>query len=194
MKIKPYVALDIETTGLEDGNQVLQVAMIFDDGKTPIVELEAHSFFVDNSDEIFTGRLEPVALEMNSWIYKEINKDKKKMYPVFKTPKARAEFRKLLLDYHSKLEENQSITFAGKNIAGFDIRHLTNNGFFEGFPKYSVSHRFIDIGSLYYPDFGYVPTQKEINKIVGRKDVTHDAFNDATDVVCAVRHKLKLGI
>lgn len=194
MELKPYIALDIETTGLEDGSQVLQVAMIFDDWEKPVAELEARSFLVDNSDEVFNGKLEPFALSMNSWIFEAISQDNKKSpFVIYKTPAARAEFRKFLLECLDKLG-GKSLTFAGKNIGEFDLKHLRINGFFEGFGHGIVSHRNIDIGALYLPDFGYVPTQGEINKLTGRKAVSHDALDDATDVVCAIRHKLKRGI
>ena len=195
VELKSYVALDIETTGLEDGNQVLQVAMIYDDWKKPVVDLEARSFLVDNSDEIFTGRLEPVALAMNSWIFEAIGDDSKVKSPyiIYKTTRAKDEFRKFILECFDKLG-GKSITFAGKNIGEFDLKHLRINGFFEGIPRGIISHRNIDIGALYLPEFGYVPTQKEINQITGRKEVTHDALDDATDVVCAIRTKLKRGI
>lgn len=195
MDLKPYIALDIETTGLEDGCQVLQVAMIYDDWKKPVAELEARSFLVDNSDEIFTGKLEPFALAMNSWIFDIISdyKSKKDFHIIYKTTKARDEFRKFILECFDKLG-GKSITFAGKNIGEFDLKHLGINGFLDGFPPGLISHRNIDIGALYLPDFGYVPTQKEINQITGRKEVTHDALDDATDVVCAIRTKLKRGM
>ena len=195
MDIKPYIALDIETTGLEDGSQVLQVAAIFDDWKKPVKELDARSFLVDNSDEIYNGRLEPFALAMNAWIFEAIGDEKraKSTHIIYKTPKARSVFREFLLECYDKLG-GKSLTFAGKNIGEFDLKHLRINGFFEGIPRGVISHRNIDIGALYLPEFGYVPTQVEINKLTGRKEVTHDALDDATDVVCAIRTKLKKGI
>ena len=195
MELKSYVALDIETTGLEDGSQVLQVAAIFDDWKKPVSLLEARSFLVDNSDEVYNGKLEPVALAMNSWIFEAIGDNKKVKSPhiIYQTPKARSIFREFLMDCYDELG-GKSITFAGKNIGEFDLKHLRINGFFEGIPRGVISHRNIDIGALYLPEFGYVPTQKEINQITGRKEVTHDALDDATDVVCAIRFKLKKGI
>lgn len=192
MELKPYVALDIESTGIEPNAQVLQIAMIFDDLTTPIEYLQAHSFLIDNSDELYTGKLEPVGLAMNAWIYKEITSGKSK-HKVFKTGEAKGHFHKLLLQFH-ELSKPKNITFAGKNIQGFDIYHLRKNGFIGGINNHLVSHRMIDTGSLYLPDFGYVPSQGEINKLIGRKAVSHDAYDDAIDVVCAIRHKLKISV
>ena len=51
----------------------------------------------------------------------------------------------------------------------------------------------MDVGPMYYPDFGYVPCLGEINKITqGTNEVSHDALDDSFDVVMAVRHKAGL--
>ncbi len=189
MNYTPYVALDIETTGIEPNAQVLQIAMIFDDLLTPINELEGHSFLIDNSEEMYSGRLEPVALSMNSWIYKEISAEKS-AHTILKAASARGLFHKLILGFYKKGRQN--ITFAGKNLQGFDIPHLKQQEFIDGSNYFMLNHRVLDTGSLYYPDFGYVPTQGEINKLIGRKRVSHDAYDDAMDVVCAIRRKLKI--
>lgn len=188
----PYVALDIETTGLDPNAQVLQIAMIFDDLKQPIEYLEAHSFLVDNAGELYTGKLEPVSLSMNAWIYKEIAAEKSK-HKIFTTGEARGHFHTLLLQFQ-QYSKPKTITFAGKNVQGFDYYHLCKNEFITETNKNMISHRMIDTGSLYLPDFGYIPNQNEINKLIGRKSVTHDAYDDAIDVVCAIRHKLKIGL
>jgi len=192
MDLKPYVALDIETTGVEPSAQVLQIAMIYDNLTAPIEYLEAHSFLIDNSDELYTGKLEPVGLSMNAWIYKEIASGKSK-HKVFKTGEAKGHFHKLLLQFH-QLCDPKSITFAGKNVQGFDSYYLRKNDYINETNEHLISHRMIDTGALYLPDFGYVPSQGEINKLIGREPVSHDAYDDALDVVCAIRHKLKITI
>jgi hypothetical protein len=196
MDLKPYVAIDTETTGLRPEAQVLQIAMIFDDLKSPIEKLEAHSFLIDNSDEPYVGKLEPVALGMNGWIYKEIAADKSK-HKIFKKGDAVGHFHKILLDMHQRsiclFPRSGSLTLAGKNVQGFDFFFLKSNGFItEMLDHHILSHRMIDTGSLYLTDFGYVPAQTEINKKLGRPPVSHDAYDDAIDVVCAVRNKFKI--
>jgi len=192
MELKPYVAIDIETTGVRPEAQVLQIAMIFDDLKSPLEYLEAHSFLIDNSDEPYVGKLEPVALGMNGWIYKEISAEKSK-HKIFKKGDAIGHFHSLILRFH-ELSSPKRITFAGKNVQGFDYQYLGRNGFINEANESLISHRMIDTGALYLPEFGYVPAQDEINKFIGRKPVSHDAYDDAIDVVCAIRQKLKVGL
>ncbi len=58
-----------------------------------------------------------------------------------------------------------------------------------GFNLGARSHRAIDVGSLYLSDFGYVPSVSEINKLLDRSPVSHNALEDAWDVVYAIRNK-----
>lgn len=191
MDLKPYIALDIETTGLMEYDQVLQVAMIFDDFSTSVEQLEKISFLVDNSEEIYHGALDPKAISMNSWIFKELSQGHSN-HLIFRTERARGVFHDFLTEINTK--RGITITFAGKNVKEFDIATLKRNGFINSANENLISHRVIDTGSLYLPEFGYVPTQNEINKFIGRKAVTHDALDDATDVVCAVRSKMKVAV
>lgn len=194
MDFKPYIALDIETTGLMDYDQVLQVAMIYDDLKSPIADLERISFLVDNSEEVYHGPLDPVAISMNAWIFKEIvtSKKGKSNHLIVNTESARNVFHEFLKAHYDPA--GKAITFAGKNVAGFDMKVLERTGFINEYNKKSISYRVIDTGSLYLLDFGYVPTQSEINKLIGRQAVTHDALDDAMDVVCAIRTKCRVAV
>lgn len=194
MDLKPYIALDIETTGLMEYDQVLQVAMIYDDLKTPIEDLEKISFLVDNQDEVYHGALSPIAISMNAWIFKEIAEaaKRKSNHLIFPTALARNVFHDFLKSHYDPA--GKAITFAGKNVAAFDVDMLRRNGFINENNEGWISHRVIDIGSLYLTDFGYIPTQSEINKLTGRPPVSHDALDDATDVVCAIRQKMKVAV
>lgn len=194
MEFKPYIALDIETTGLMEYDQVLQVAMIYDDLKAPIPDLERISFLVDNSDEVYHGTLDPIAISMNAWIFKEIATAAKgkSNHLIFPTSIARNTFHEFLRTHYDPA--GKAITFAGKNVKEFDVSSLRRNGFINSANEGWISHRVIDIGSLYLLDFGYIPTQSEINKMIGRQAVSHDALDDAMDVVCAIRSKCKVAV
>lgn len=194
ISLKPYIALDIETTGLGTWDQVLQVAMIYDDLQAPIPDLDKISFLVDNSEQVYHGPLDPIALSMNAWIFKEIaNAAKTKSnHLIFPTAAARDVFHDFLNSHYDPA--GKAITFAGKNVQEFDLASLKRNGFINEANEEWISHRVIDIGSLYLLDFGYVPTQSEINKLTGRQPVSHDALDDAMDVVCAIRSKFKVAI
>lgn len=193
---KPYVSLDIETTGITDGDQVLQIGLIVDDLVSPIDSLKQVSFFVDNSNKLYTGYLDAEAISMNSWIFEYLGGKKRSPYPIYDYPNAIIELHNVLADVSNKT--GRSIVFAGKNVATFDLRLLKANGFLDEVMLkgrgIEISHRTIDTGSLYLPDFGYVPTSNELNKLIGRDPVSHDALSDALDTVCAIRSKLKVGV
>lgn len=197
MNYKPYVAIDTETTGLTTNDQILQVGVIVDDLVTPIEALKKVSFLVDNSDRLFTGYLEPEALAMNAWIFEALSgKRSKSHYPVYRHSAAVLALHDILAEVSNKT--GSAVVLAGKNVGTFDIPMLRANGFLDevmlASRKIQISHRTIDIGSLYFPDFGHVPNANEINQLIGRKPVAHDALADALDVVCAIRTKLGIGI
>jgi hypothetical protein len=82
-KLRPYLALDIETTGLDlEQVHVLQIGWVIDDGVSPIEELKRGSIII-NTPEIKYG--EPYALWLNGWIFDEMVKascGKETKYPV----------------------------------------------------------------------------------------------------------------
>lgn len=170
-KINPYISLDIETTGLNITKaQVLEVACVYDDGVSEISQLpKFRKLYLPVTDYY-----EYEAMAMHGDLLKEL-----------------AELRKGKLknteeSLHSWLSgvfKDRLITLAGKNIGGFDLTILKNNHI--SIPNYH--HRIIDVGSMYYPLFGYVPSLDEINKLNGHAAVSHRALDDAFNVVQAIR-------
>ena len=79
------------------------------------------------------------------------------------------------------------LTPAGKNLQGFDMPILANpvNAFY----LKRFNRRSLDPGSMFAEDFDHVPSLGEINKVTGRKEVSHDALDDCLDVVYAIRYK-----
>ena len=51
------------------------------------------------------------------------------------------------------------------------------------------NHRFIDCGDVFFSDFGKNPSFEDINELIGWKPITHDALDDAINVVVALRYK-----
>jgi DNA polymerase III epsilon subunit-like protein len=188
MTPKPYIAVDIETTGLMEYDQILQIAMVYDDLKSPVESLETHSFLIDNSTEEFHGVLDAYAISMNAWIFKELSRATKSNHLIYPIVQARQIFHDKILKWHNQTKE--ALTFAGKNVANFDLPALRRWRFLTPLNNQYISHRVIDTGSLYFTDFGYIPSQNEINQKIGRKPASHDALDDALDVVCAIRTKL----
>jgi oligoribonuclease (3'-5' exoribonuclease) len=172
----PYVSIDVETTGLDvDKSHVLQLAAVYDDGS----HVESLSTFnmvirwpVIHHGEEFALNLNKVLLE------RAFKKDR-----VVSIEQARKSFGFWL----DSVQFSGRFTPAGKNIQGFDVPILENP--VNEFSLRRFNRRSLDPGSMFAEDFDHVPTLSEINKVTGRKPVTHDALDDCMDVVYAIRHK-----
>ena len=80
------------------------------------------------------------------------------------------------------------IQVAGKNFSNFDSVVLKQNGFDKMFNY--CSHRFIDVGSMYMEDFGFVPSSGQIAKKINIKTGNHRALEDAKMVAQMIEHKI----
>lgn len=212
MNIRPYVALDLETTGLDTSkSQILQIAAILDNGKDVVQQLPKFVVFVKN-DLITYG--EPFALGMNAWIFNEIHRSLTKQetkYPVASLEQALVSLRHFLIDAargakawdeaNGKDKPKEQVQIAGKNVAGFDIPLLLNQADQIRFDpiaslgeeiKAYIEHRTIDVGAMFYGEFGRNAGLNTINKLTGRTEVSHDALDDCLDVVHAIRYKMGL--
>lgn len=171
-----YVAIDIETTGLDLARaQILQVGAVFDDGESPTESLKRFDAVV-RYDSISYG--EPFALQLNAGLFRRMSTDEAE-------PLANVRARFLAWLHGCPNGGSMSkLTPAGKNFAGFDRIILERE-----FGRLPLSHRTIDPGALWLPDFGYVPSQGELNERLGRPKVSHDAVADCLDVVAAIRAK-----
>jgi len=175
--MKPYLALDIETTGINlEKSQVIQLAAVFVNPGQP--ELIYNKIIYHNVLQYG----ESFALGMNGWIFESMHKPGD--IPVAYPEGAKSQW----MDFIAMCSElsGGKITVAGKNVAGFDLPILKNNGFSVD----QFKHRVIDVGTLYLPDFGYVPTLNEINKLNGREVVSHNALDDCYDVIAAINKKV----
>jgi hypothetical protein len=99
--------------------------------------------------------------------------------------------------YNAKGEKHQGVTFQGKNFANFDLHFikrtllLTNNQKMNQFLNYGIKHRILDVGSAWADSFSFIPSLDDINKVMGRKEVSHDALDDVFDCIESVRTKLE---
>lgn len=197
-KIRPYVALDLETTGLDtEKSQILQIGAVLDDGKSPIDQLERINILVEN-DPILYG--EPYAMGLNAWILKELFSKESKFERT--NPPTALKALKAMFDKAAFMGEEYDLAIgkdrpsrkaqvAGKNVGTFDLPIVRNQGFFLGLGDLleNLDHRHIDVGSMYYDEFGRNAGLNSINKLTGRTEVAHDALEDALDVVHAIRYK-----
>lgn len=180
----PYVAVDIETTGLDvQRSHVLQLAAIYDDGR-PLEELSTFNQVI-KWRTITYG--EEYAMNMNRRLLERAFRDEDVVSPAG----AAMMFGDWLGTFRTEMvwgREGHEFTAAGKNLAAFDVPVLTNRT--NNFPwKVWFGRRVLDPGSMWTEDFDHVPSLDEINKYLRRKSVTHNALDDCWDVVHAVRYK-----
>ena len=173
----PYLSIDIETSGLNtEKSHVLQLAAVYDNGG-PIEELPTFNRVI--CWPVLTWA-EITAVNMNKRLMEKAYNNEK---GVLSVDAARFAWKHFL----DSLALEGKFFAAGKNVASFDIPILKNHT--NLFDMSRISHRVLDPGSMYSENFDHIPNLNEINKITGRKEVSHDALDDAMDVVYAIRYK-----
>lgn len=175
-----FYSLDIETTGLDfENDQILEIA---------IIEVDSFDFSEKRSlclrivhDRI---RGQMPALIMNQELIKKIymrtpEEGVKYVKPGEVSEEIMNFFPDSLLDTH---------TFAGKNIASFDIPFLRAKGYLDDMLK--IHRRYLDPSILYWdPNTDdSLPNLELCKKRAGYKhNVNHTAIEDARDVVNLIR-------
>jgi hypothetical protein len=197
MKYRPYVSIDIETTGLGKESNVLEIGAVFDNFSGAVDSLKTIRIPVRWDTY---RHAEPYALMLNANLIKQICKNEIESYSPGKAAEIMVSFLEecqLEVDAWDKANGfdktlKGKIQLAGKNLAGFDIPMLDRftsdvSDFWHQRWIKTKMHRVIDAGSLFYSKFGYIPNLTEINKTLDRNEVTHNAVDDAKDVVHAIR-------
>jgi hypothetical protein len=187
--MRGYVSIDIETTGIDDKSHILQISAVYDDLKSQIRELKTIDFPIKYN--VMT-HCEPYAMGMNADLLKKMMDKNFKTYTVKEAVVYLVEFLKSVQETDDK-GRKQKIILAGKNVASFDIPKITNLCKEIGFEKeFSdlIHYKTLDVGSLYYDVFKDNVSLSKINELTNRPAVSHNALDDAFDVVHAVRHKL----
>jgi len=195
-RLTPYLSIDIETTGISDNAQILQISAVFDDLKSPLGSLKTIDLPIKYD---VLNNAEPYAIGMNAELFKKMMD---KNFKVFTPSQAGFELVTFIRDCRASLpldwtgHDTQKLVFAGKNVASFDIPKLktflsgiTRESYISSFNR-DVHYKTLDVGSLFFDTFGENVSLSEINKLTGRAAVTHNALDDAFDVVHAIRHKL----
>jgi DNA polymerase III epsilon subunit-like protein len=182
---RPYVSIDIETTGLDPKYcQVLEVGAVIDDWVSPLSELKRFHCYVQH--ERIVG--EPLALVMNAEILRALAEPHKHPCRTFLKPAdVCPTLVNFLLDSGFIGNINDSILAAGKNFASFDMR------FFRRLPHARMlkfSHRFIDPAMRFWNPLTdrEVPNSKTCMERAGIPgEVAHTAVEDALAVVKMIR-------
>jgi hypothetical protein len=196
------VSIDIETTGIDDRSEILQISAIYDNGMGAISDLPFIDLPIKHQSIPYS---EPYTLGMNADLLKKMMDENFTTYSPLHAINSLLVF---LEKYHNYSLDNNGkplkIMFAGKNVAIFDIpkirafikRHadphlpsLEGAISLERFDKIT-HHKTLDVGSLYYDTFQDNVSLSKINELTGRPKVSHNSLDDAMDVVYGIRHKL----
>lgn len=191
-----YLSLDLETTGLDENYcQILSVGGVIEDTSKKLSLNEIPKFHVVIVRDRIQG--EPFALNMNKKLIELIN-----LYNI-SSVNQRVELAKVndvvfiredeLVDALNAFTKahgfNGKITVAGKNYTGFDKKFLD---LVPGWDRLNIHRRVIDPATSFVdwqndielPD---LKTCKERAGVSG--EVTHNALEDAFDVVNVLRTK-----
>jgi oligoribonuclease (3'-5' exoribonuclease) len=193
--MRPYISVDLETSGLDlEKSEILEVGAVFDDGVSPIEKLQSFSFVI--SLQVLT-HAEPYAVNMNARLFQAmVNKEGVSVVTAFDALTAlfrEASSKAQMWDIDWKFKPGPRVYIAGKNAASFDIPIIKSFLKRHEYPAKEllqlIHYQVLDVGSMYFPDFGRIPSLSDISAKIGRKEVTHKALDDAFDVVHAIRHK-----
>lgn len=181
-----YISLDTETTSatIKTPANLLMLSMVVEDTENivPVTELPHFTCYLGKNDDTYTGSAGAIA--MNGWIFEILAGKKEANYPIYDITDPF--FKVAVEDFFTKHIGMQRKFLAGKNVATFDLFFL---------PKWLKDHfkaRVIDPGSVFV-DFKSEEVMKSLGSLkkqFGMKDpVTHDAREDAMDVIRILRKK-----
>lgn len=183
-------AIDLETSGLNpEAHQILQIgAVVLDtsDLSTPTRARQSFNCYVNHP--VIVGSA--FALAMNHKILAALAAGGTiNDAPVFSQDRAIEAFEAWLADQVGVSQNGFQCTFAGKNVASFDMQFLKAAGFRGG-----ANHRTID-PALAFIDWATDITPPGVEACLKRaglqKTVAHDALEDARDVVDLLTHIIK---
>lgn len=184
-----YCSIDIETTGISvDNCDIIEFGAILDD-LTDIVPIETlpqwHCYFIQD-----TYRGEPYALSMHPHIFKRIAK-REEGYNYCTATSFGYEFKTFLLDNgYDAVHDKVTINAAGKNFGAFDLQFLKRKTNIEKHVK--ISHKILDPAMLYIQKGDMsLPSTMQCKMRAGLgSHVSHNALDDARDVIRLIRKKL----
>jgi oligoribonuclease len=194
-----YISIDIETTGLDPETcQILQIGLVIEDTNdpSPIEDLPKLNIIVEH--QVYSGQA--TAISMNSKLFKilgglqNLNKEErleyKKLHNIFPVGTVSKAIHAWLLNNWIETTDTGAISInaAGKNFATFDKLFL------EKLPSWSsniqIKQRVIDPAIL-LTDWLYDKSMPNLGTCMNRckldGEVTHDAVQDAIDVIRVIR-------
>lgn len=174
--MKPYLSIDLETTGLDPSYcQILEFAAILDDWETPVEQLPVYHKFLQHSPIVG----EPFALSMHANLLRSMAD------PSFPTLDPMILVHDFLNWLTNKGVEGE-VVVSGKNFAGFDLPFIRK---LHGSERLKFHRRVLDPGMLYWQSDDEIPpsTQTCLDRAGIKSEVTHTANEDATDIIKLIR-------
>ena len=189
-----YVSIDIETTGLDpDMHDIIEFGAIFDDLDDDNPEYKTfHCYFnPQQAGGNFVGS--PYALSMHADKFLKIasrGPDDMVINP-WDLGNTFMHWIINVCGYKHEANNKAKIIAAGKNFGSFDLQFLKLKTNLLQF--IDIHYRMIDPCILYYqPGDTMLPSMDECLKRAGiEKKVTHNAVDDAMDIVRLIRHKMR---
>ena len=175
-----YVALDLETTGLDsDRHQVLEFGAVFNDFTKPVRKCDIYREAVDPGGDIVGNAF---ALQMNAKLLREIATT---ACPILED---------VLIGFSTWLRahgigRDLKATLVGKNIGSFDVQFLNRVRYW---PGEWLSYRYLDVGSQWATTegiSGQAKLCKEVAERHGLVGVEHTAVYDAQVSLALAREK-----
>ena len=188
-----YIALDIETTGLDpDIYQVLEIALVADVPGLCVRDCPVFHAVIDPGGSIIG---DPPALAMNAALIASIGRGNCE-----KRDRVMKDLDRWLTDVTPRDSsgcptERKPYTLLGKNVGSFDWQFVKR---LPGFPVHRFDYRFMDVGSLYAEASGLC-SQADL---VAKQSVTayaipgkeHEAVFDARVSLALARSKWGLEV
>lgn len=192
-----YVSIDIETTGLdEEKHQIIEFAAIIEDSSKHLTFQEIPKFrrIVLNAEGMYN--FSSYACNMNKRIIEIIsiieNGGKYQPLDLFNLDDTFCYDYQLSEEFSNFLDAHQirteNVNAAGKNFKGFDQKFLSKLMGFNRRIKFN--YRGLDPGTIFidWDNDSSVPNTEKCKQRAGfTKEVTHEALQDAWDVIQLLR-------
>jgi len=188
-----YVSIDLETTGTNsDRHQIIEFGAVIENTNknTALEDLPRFKRIVKHPEYIGQA----FALDLNARIFKEL------VHPtgaaqICKPEELAEEFKSFLVNngFDPDKKGYVRLVAAGKNFGNFDLQFLNNLPHWREHIR--ISNKILD-PAMYYIDFRQdddLPSLEECKIRAGLEEttVTHDALDDALDVVKLLRQQYK---
>jgi DNA polymerase III alpha subunit (gram-positive type) len=189
-----YVAIDIETTGLDPNiHDIIEFGAVIDNLANPLPLNKLPIYHALFAKENYT--INPYCISLHKRIWDSLNKNEGNIIEISDLMYGFSNFLVKNKVPYDKNMQSYSITVAGKNFANFDLPFLKNKIPLNKWGEVHFKHRFIDPAILYLdPNIDIeVPNMQLCLERAGiQEKVAHGAVSDALQVVKLVRkHFLK---